>query len=733
MAIVHAKLLGTRKLVLPVLIALTSTIVAFLLSRGIPAELPFLQTVQMKTLDQRFEHRGAINIKDSSRVVIVAITDQTFDALPNTVFFPRNYYARMIRNLFDAGARVVAVDVLFDVRSPLVGDDSSLASILRKNQSTILAVQNSIDILGRFKILKSPDFFHNIFVKADSSIGVVLVRNDPDGVYRRYLPVNEFQTEADSYRIVPSFGLIAVSQYLGLGRSAAADSGTFFKLGTIRMPKYDQASILINYPGPVGSFPTYDMWQVLDDSSFTTNDEASNGIQINNFYDLKESGVFRNKIVLVGAEYPESGDLKPIPFMADKSARGSNLSYGVEIHASAIETVLDGNFLTRPSPTVDFLEIFLGAFLVALTSFAFKSVQRSRMFLVIFIPLLATGAMILGSFQAAFYFFDSRRIVLDIMYPIVGYTLCYVTTVVYQYVSERRQKAAIKSIFSRYVDPSIVNQLVNNPKLVRLGGERKTMSVLFSDIANFTAISEKLAPEDLVAHLNEYLTAMTEIIFKHSGTLDKYIGDAVIAFWGAPIELRDHAYRACQAAVEMTKKLDQLHSKWNEEGKPILNFRVGINSGEMVVGNVGGKERFDYTVIGDSVNLASRLEGANKIYKTRILLTEFTYELVKERVFARELDLIVVKGKTRPVKIYELLSDAIETVNEDERRRIDFYSTGITKYRSREWGIAAEFFEKALSINPSDYPSKMYLQRCRVYEIDPPPGDWDGVYVMQTK
>ncbi len=530
-----ARLSNTRKLILPLVIASASTVIAFLLSRGIPAEIPFLQTVQMKTLDQRFEHRGPIDIKDSSRVVIVGITDQTFEALPNTVFFPRNYYARVIRNLFDAGAKVVAIDVLFDVRSPLKGDDSTFASAVRKHQATILAVQNSIDILGRFKILKSPDYFHNIFVKDDSSIGVVLVRNDPDGVYRRYLPINEFQTEPDNYRIVPSFGLAAVSRYLDLGCSSAADSGQFFKLGAIKMPKYDRTSILINYPGPMGSFPTFDLWQVLDDSTFTTNDEAANGIQINNFYDLKESGVFRDKIVLVGAEYPESGDLKPIPFMMDPNVRGSNLAYGVEIHAGAIETVLDRNFLTRSSATADLLETFLGAFLVALTSFLFKSAQRSRMLLVVFIPLVTTAAMIFGSFQLAFFLFDSRRVVLDIIYPILGYSLSYVGTVVYQYVSERRQKAAIKSIFSRYVDPSVVNQLVGNPKLVRLGGERKIMTVLFSDIANFTSISEKLAPEELVAHLNDYLSAMTGIIFRHKGTLDKYIGDAIVAFWGAPL------------------------------------------------------------------------------------------------------------------------------------------------------------------------------------------------------
>lgn len=733
MITLHGRFSRTRKLVLPVIIALASAVIAFLLSRGFPVEVPFLQTIQMKTLDQRFEHRGVLNLKDTSKVVIVAITDQSFQGLPNSFPFPRRYYARVIRNLFDAGAKAVGMDIYFDDQSRIPGDDSLLAATLRKCKKVVLAGYSDIDPALRFKILKNEDFYHNVFLKSDSSIGIVSVANDRDGVYRRYMPFNAFQVGQSEYKIVPSFGFAVAAQSYSLGNITASDTDSYFRLGKLAVPKFDETSMLINYPGPSGSFPTYDLYQVIDDSTFETSDEIEFGIQTNLYYDLKDSGVFRNKIVLIGAEYPGSNDLKPIPFSRNKAVQSGSNAYGVEIHAAAIETLLDADFLRRSSGWFDFLEIFVGAFLIAFTSFVFKSAQRSRMLLVIFIPLLATGITILGSFQIGFFFFDRERVVVDIIYPILGSVFSYVGTVVYQYVSERRQKAAIKSIFSRYVDPSIVNQLVSNPELVRLGGERKTMSVLFSDIANFTSISEKLAPEDLVAHLNEYLTAMTGIIFKHSGTLDKYIGDAIIAFWGAPIELKDHAYRACQAAMEMTKKLDELHSKWNEEGKPILNFRVGINSGEMVVGNVGGKERFDYTVIGDNVNLASRLEGANKIYKTRILLTEFTYELVKERVFARELDLIVVKGKTHPVKIYELLSDAIGNVSEDERKVVDLYHAGISKYRNREWGIAAEFFEKALSMNPSDYPSEIYLERSRVYEIEPPPSDWDGVFVMETK
>lgn len=733
MQTVRGKFSRTHKLVLPLIIAFVSAGIAFLLSKGVPLEIPFLKTAQLKTLDERFEYRGRADIKDTSKVVIVAITEQSFEALPDRFPFPTRYYARLVKNLFDAGAKVVGIDIIFDEPSKLPGDDSAFAAALKRHRPVVLAGHSEIDVSQRFKILKSVDFYHNIFAKDDSLVGIVFVGNDLDGVYRRYMPFNEFQIGQDTIKTVPSFGFAILSGYLGLGNSVAVNHNSYFQLGNITIPKFDETSMLINYPGPEGSFPTYDIYQVLDDSSFTTRDEKDNGIQINDYYDLRDRGVFRNRVVLVGAEYPESNDLKPIPFSAAKNVQGSNLDYGVEIHAAAVETLLDEDFLRHSGPWTDLLEMFIGALLIALTPFAFKSAQHSRIFLVIFIPLLVTGVVVAGSYEAALVFFVKKRIVLNVIYPILSYSFSYVASVVYQYMSERRQKTAIKSLFSRYVDPSVVNQLVNNPELVKLGGERKTLSVLFSDIANFTTVSEKLTPDDLVAHLNEYLTAMTGLVFKHGGTLDKYIGDAIIAFWGAPIELKDHAYRACQTAIEMTKRLDELHVKWKKEDKPVLNFRIGINSGEMIVGNVGGNERFDYTVIGDSVNLASRLESANKMYRTRILLSEYTYELVRERVFARELDFIVVKGKTKPVKIFELLSDEIDGLHDEKKKLVDLYCVGITKYRSREWGMAAQLFERALSVDSSDFPSKMYLERSRVFEAEPPPDDWDGVYVMQTK
>ncbi|MGC8595952.1 MAG: CHASE2 domain-containing protein [Candidatus Kryptoniota bacterium] len=715
---------------LPFLIAALSALSAFFLSREIPVPVPFLRNAEIKTIDQRFEYRGPIRIGDTSKVVIVQISDQSFEALPNSFPFPKRYYAKLIENLERAGAKAIGIDIVFDTPSKNPKDDSLLSVMLEKYPNVVLAGRTDIDISSRYRILKSQDFYNNIFAKTDSSIGIVFVRNDPDGIYRSYMPFAEFPTSDTTFKRIPTFGFEVAAKYLNLHSAIATNERNFFVFGTERIPKYNGTSILINYAGPSGSFPTYDIWQVLDDSTFTTKDEAEYHVQINDYYDLLSRKVFKGKVVLVGAAYPESGDLKPIPFT---NTDGGNLAYGVEIHANAIETLLDRNFYQRSGWIFDFVEMFVGALIVSGVAFTSRNFKKAKSFIPVFLPLVATIIVGYISYRIAFNTFVSRRVVLLVIYPSIGFVLSYIGSVVYQYVSERKQKAVIKSIFSRYVHPAVVNQLVANPELVRLGGERKRLTVLFSDIANFTAVSEKLEPEALVEQLNEYLSAMTEVIFRYGGTLDKYIGDAIVAFWGAPVDVPDHAFKACEAACEMTSVLSVLHEKWQEKGMPLLNFRIGINTGDMIVGNVGGQERFAYTVIGDSVNLAARLETANKMYRTRILISQFTYELVKEKVFTRELDLIIVKGKSDPVRIYEVISIGNDNVDEKKKEVVRYYCLGLEKYKKRDWSGAAEFFEKALHVNPDDYPSEMYLERSRIFEIEPPSEEWNGVFVMQTK
>jgi adenylate cyclase len=254
---------------------------------------------------------------------------------------------------------------------------------------------------------------------------------------------------------------------------------------------------------------------------------------------------------------------------------------------------------------------------------------------------------------------------------------------------------------------------------------------MFSDIRGFTTISEKLPPQKLTALLNEYLTPMTDLVFKHEGTLDKYIGDAIMAVYGAPLDLPEHALAASRTALEMMEELRKLQIKWREQGYPDIDIGIGLNTGIMSVGNMGSKQRFEYTAIGDNVNLSSRLEGINKDYGTHIVISENTYGVVKDKVVVRELDAVRVKGKKAPVHIYELLG--LQPATEEQRDQVERFMRGLQMYREQKWDEAAAVFNGMVEKWPDDKPAKLYVERCKEMKAAPPGPDWDGVFVMTHK
>jgi len=268
---------------------------------------------------------------------------------------------------------------------------------------------------------------------------------------------------------------------------------------------------------------------------------------------------------------------------------------------------------------------------------------------------------------------------------------------------------------------------------LRLGGEKREMTVLFSDIRGFTTFSEQLDPQDLVSLLNEYLTCMTEVIYRYDGVLDKYMGDAIMAFWNSPVTQPDHARRACLTALDMTEELDRLRERWKSRGIPPLDMGVGLNTGPMSVGNMGSDTRFDYTVMGDAVNLGSRLEGANKEYHTNICISQFTLDAVKDEGFViRILDLVAVKGRAQPVAVYELIGRP-GSFGAFTPEILALYERGTEQYRAQEFAAAADTFREVLRQRPGDGPSAMYLERSLDLIEAPPPRDWDGVFVMTHK
>jgi adenylate cyclase len=425
---------------------------------------------------------------------------------------------------------------------------------------------------------------------------------------------------------------------------------------------------------------------------------------------------FKDKLVLIGPTATGIGDMPVTPFQ--------QMAFpGVEVHANFIDNLLSNRFLRRGLREnlidIAFILLFsLGAGIL----FSVITPVRATIFLLV---------VLAGFHGLAYYLFATYRIWIADFLPSAALGLNYAGIISYRFFFEEREKRKMRGAFSQYVPPGLINQIMLRPELLRLGGEEKELTALFSDIRGFTAMSEGLSPTALVDVLNEYLSEMTDVIFKHWGTLDKYIGDAIMAFWGAPYPQDDHALRACRAALEMQQALIRLQDRWQQEGRPHIEIGVGINTGAMVVGNMGSKTRFNFTIMGDNVNLASRLEGTNKEFGTRLIISDSTCQAVRHELLVRELDLIRVKGKVKPVKIFQLVGTLAES--DPHRDRLDRFGRGLQAYREGAWAAAAKIFEDLTGDYPQDGPSHVFVKRCHDLLLHPPKGIWDGVYVMKTK
>jgi adenylate cyclase len=297
---------------------------------------------------------------------------------------------------------------------------------------------------------------------------------------------------------------------------------------------------------------------------------------------------------------------------------------------------------------------------------------------------------------------------------------------------EEREKRKIRKTFSQYLSSDVIALIEKDPqKYIRPGGEIEDLTVMFSDIRDFTNLSEGMSPDELVRLLNEYFGAMTDILFKHLGTLDKYIGDAIMAFWGSPYPLKNHAYHACCCATEMVAHLAELNRNWIAQGRSPIAIGIGLNTGPVNVGNMGSDKRLAWTVMGDNVNLSSRLEGMTKEYRTQIIISETTYAQVAQQFAAREVDKIRVKGKKHPVTIYELLAPLSERSKYEEL--LTAYNCALECYRAHNWMEAAGKFGNIMATHPYDGPTQVLLQRCLEFIDQPPADDWDGVYIMKSK
>lgn len=593
---------------------------------------PDFSSLENKAQDRFFRRRGVRSI--SEEVVIIGIDDASFSALNISWPFPREYHAKLIENLRLAGARLVVFDIEFTENSRPEAD-ALLADTAAYSDNVIFAGK----VLKGSGMGMSDQLVTPIREINEYSIpwGIVNMGGDTDNVIRKYT-LYELHDGVPYY----SIGVAALANMdsfkVGWSSNIIRDKASLL-IGERKIPTISQNRALINYYGPDATFPTVSYASVLDDE--TVDMPGYMGIELNEYYDLLDSGIFQDKIVLVGATVDELHDKFPTPF-------GGEWTSGVEIHANFIEMALSGHYLSQINPWIFFiLEIFI--LLLVWAIFSRMKPQYSAIILVIFVVL---------QYALAYQIFVRMELLLPVVETSLLLVLIYLASLVCHYMDTMKEKRFIRQAFQQYMAPELVNELLKHPDSLSYGGSMQEITVLFSDIRSFTTYSENHNPEETVNTLKEYLTEMVRIIIDNQGILDKFVGDEIMALFGTPLPLPNHALSACRAALKMRDKMTALQNAWAEAGLEGFEIGIGINTGNAVVGNLGSEQIFDYTAIGDMINLGARLESINKEYDTakHIIISEYTLAQVKDQVEVRYLDEVKVKGKNKAVKIYELIS-----------------------------------------------------------------------------
>lgn len=539
-----------------------------------------------------------------------------------------------------------------------------------------------------------------IFQEAASGGGHFNPEIDSDGVVRRVPMLFEF--EGDYYeslslamarrivaadRIEPGYaetGPLGDSGYSGL---------EWLQAGGLRIPVDERLRALVPYRGRYGSFPYVSAADVLSGAA--------------------PAELLRDRIVLVGTSAPGLFDLRSTPVQSEYP--------GVEIHANLVAGILDNNIMERPAYTLG--AEFIHLLLVGLIMLGLPLLS----------PLLATvgsAALLLVSIGLNLWVWNAADLVLPIGSVLVLITAMFVLNMTYGFFFEQRNKRQLSGLFGQYIPPELVNEMSANPQAYSLAAENREMSVLFSDVRGFTTISESMAPAELADLMNSLLTPMTRVIHGQRGTIDKYMGDAIMAFWGAPLPDPDHARHAVEAALQLVARIHELQDQFRARGWPEIRVGVGINSGDMSVGNMGSEFRRAYTVLGDAVNLGSRLEGLTKNYGVDILVSEFTRDAVPDHAF-REIDRVRVKGRDEPLTIYEPLGAKV-TLDPAVRDELKLYQEALRLYRNQDWDLA-EMQLLNLQQRTALKLYAVYIERIQFFRQQPPGDDWDGVFTHMSK
>ncbi len=685
-----------------------------------------------------------------TNTVHINVTQACLDSLKNndiTWPWPREAWARIVDYLAAAGARTIVFDLLFtEFSSRGVEDDRMLIRAISNAGTAVFSAQFSQPIpeteRGKALVASNREA-QTSRARAIRDFALPVRRMEEDAPLMRYAfleayPYEEYlphiaalgnvhlHNDADS---IARRKRLAFEHY-GTGFMDLALAGLMRTLDIREIRVFSRRMELVGSKGILRSIPLDSegnlslkfygpfrrVYNPRKHNFFLASEVINASIEPESWTNIRPE-YFKNKIVLLGTDAPGLKDIRPNPF--------SNIDGGVYLYSTAIENILAGSYVVEHYE--HWLTILLIILLSVLTGYVGARLSVIR-------GVLASLAIALTYSVVAILLFSGTSVLIEMASILTATLLSFIVGAVRNYYVESRQKHFIQGAFSQVLAPAILDKLMEDPASLTLGGDSKELTIFFSDLAGFTTLSEALgSPQRLVAILNEYLTAMADIIMDYDGYVDKYEGDAIMAFWGAPVDDPAHAWKGCYAALDNQKKLTELQARFVSMGLPGgLAVRIGLNTGVAVAGMMGSMKKLNYTIIGDPVNLASRLEGANKQYGTRIMVSDSTRIAAGDKIITRPLDLIRVKGKTEPTAVHELVAKSGEA-SQQHLDLIGVFSEALNHYRESRFAEALARFEAVRGIQPDDPPSLVYIDRCRHFLVSPPPAPWDGVFTMTSK
>ena len=718
---------------------------AFLLHVGGVVNIPILTSLENQAYDTRLKITLPEHV--DKQVVIVDIDEKSLNEIGQWPW-NRNILAKINDVLFDYyQIKAIGYDIVFaeeDIDEgaklldsmangslkddpefleeyhrvmPSLQHDQLFAESL-KNRNTVLGFVMNTDTtkgglprpvtelnkktLDKLAIFKSPGYIANLKLLQDSAFSGGFFNNtllDNDGVFRRVPLLQIYKNQLHESLALALTRVVTGSPPIEMVVAANDDSGDLFlewvTVGEIAIPVDHQSGVLVPYIGKQKSFTYVSATDVL-----------------NKKVDKK---ILNEKIALFGTSAPGLLDLRTTPLEAAYP--------GVEIHANIIQGILDGRILHAPGYTKGY-EFIIICFIGIVLTFILPMLSALYSTLII----LASITLLIAS---NFYAWTNAQLVLPIAAPVLLVILLFALQMTYGFFVESRNKRQLAHLFGQYVPPELVEEMSEKMEDINLDGEMREMSVLFSDVRGFTTISESLEPKELTSYINAFLTPITKVIHDNRGTIDKYMGDAVMAFWGAPLKDEQHALHALNAALGIVERMKLLRKEFTEKQWPEIYVGVGINTGTMNVGNKGSEFRVDYTILGDAVNLGSRMEGLTKVYGVDIITSEFTRHAVPEYEY-RELDRVRVKGKDKPVTIYEPLG-LLENISKPDRKLLKQFHIGIKQYRAQNWDAAEREIFGLSQLDPERKIYKIYLDRIMHFRENPPAADWDGSFTHTSK